>query len=197
MDGNNGNYGNYGQPYQNGGQPWQNVPQQQYNNGGWNNNNWNGYNGGMMPQQKLPVKDIFCNFLLVIFVLQVVVAGVMINEMFSAMGHAGEKASGYMPLIYSEAYQVCSIISLLLSIAMIVFLVLDIVGINKAGYKITGLVLFAIFLHPGYYLWRAYILGRKKAVPIIYTVAYSVCLVVYMIYFIVKMVQMIAVMAGM
>ena len=52
---------------------------------------------------------------------------------------------------------------------------------NKAGYKITGLVLFAIFLNPGYYIWRAYVLGRKKTVPIIYTVVYALLMLINII----------------
>ena len=39
----------------------------------------------------------------------------------------------------------------------------------------VSMILFAILFNLGYYLWRAYILGRKKTIPIIYTVCY-VCL---------------------
>ena len=33
--------------------------------------------------------------------------------------------------------------------------------------------LFAIFLKPGYYVWRAHLLKRKMAFPIVYTVLYA------------------------
>ena len=90
----------------------------------------------------------------------------------------------------------CSVIAFALSIAMIVFLVLDIVKINKAGYKITGLILFAIFLRPGYYIWRAYILGRKKTFPIIYTVIYSLLVAGSVIYSVVGIFRMVFDMAA-
>lgn len=55
--------------------------------------------------------------------------------------------------------------------AIIVCLVLDIVKLRKAGKKITGAILFAIFLRPAYFIWRAHLLGQKKLLPIIYAVA--------------------------
>ena len=109
------------------------------------------------------MKDVFCNLLLVIFILQIVVSLVMLNDILSVMQFSGYYNGAYPELLYSGGYVACSVIAFALSIAMIVFLVLDIVKINKAGYKITGLILFAIFLRPGYYIWRAYILGRKKS----------------------------------
>lgn len=54
--------------------------------------------------------------------------------------------------------------------AIIVCLVLDIIKLRKAGKKITGAILFAIFLRPAYFIWRAHLLGQKKVLPIIYAV---------------------------
>ena len=61
-------------------------------------------------------------------------------------------------------------------------LILDIIKISNQKYKITGLVLFAIFLRPGYYIWRAHVLKRKMTFPIIYTIAYSGVTVAYFFY---------------
>ena len=49
-------------------------------------------------------------------------------------------------------------------------MVLDIVQLHKAGKKITGAILFAIFLRPAYFIWRAHLLGEKKTLPIVYAV---------------------------
>ena len=112
------------------------------------------------------------------------------------MQFSGYYNGAYPELLYSGGYVACSVIAFALSIAMIVFLVLDIVKINKAGYKITGLILFAIFLRPGYYIWRAYILGRKKTFPIIYTVIYSLLVAGSVIYSVVGIFRMVFDMAA-
>ena len=65
------------------------------------------------------------------------------------------------------------------------------VGKVKQHYKITGLILFAIFLNPGYYIWRAHILHRKKTVPVIYTVLYSLLVLGSMVYTFMETFQMI------
>ena len=186
-----GKYTTGGQPYPGGDPQWNNGQwqgQQQYWQGG--NPQW------QAPQPKSQVKDVFCNLLLVIFILQIVVSLVMLNDILSVMQFSGYYNGAYPELLYSGGYVACSVIAFALSIAMIVFLVLDIVKINKAGYKITGLILFAIFLRPGYYIWRAYILGRKKTFPIIYTVIYSLLVAGSVIYSVVGIFRMVFDMAA-
>ena len=139
-----GNYTNGGQPYPGGDPQWDNK---QWNNGQWQGQQqyWQGGNPQWQaPQPKSQVKDVFCNLLLVIFILQIVVSLVMLNDILSVMQFSGYYNGAYPELLYSGGYVACSVIAFALSIAMIVFLVLDIVKINKAGYKITGLILFAI-----------------------------------------------------
>lgn len=191
-----GNYTNGGQPYPGGDPQWDNK---QWNNGQWQGQQqyWQGGNPQWQaPQPKSQVKDVFCNLLLVIFILQIVVSLVMLNDILSVMQFSGYYNGAYPELLYSGGYVACSVIAFALSIAMIVFLVLDIVKINKAGYKITGLILFAIFLRPGYYIWRAYILGRKKTFPIIYTVSYSLLVAGSVIYSVVGIFRMVFDMAA-
>ena len=75
-----GNYTNGGQPYPGGDPQWNNGQwqgQQQYWQGG--NPQW------QAPQPKSQVKDVFCNLLLVIFILQIVVSLVMLNDILSVM----------------------------------------------------------------------------------------------------------------
>ena len=64
-----GNYTNGGQPYPGGDPQWDNKQ--------WNNGQW------QAPQPKSQVKDVFCNLLLVIFILQIVVSLVMLNDILS------------------------------------------------------------------------------------------------------------------
>lgn len=122
-----------------------------------------------------PVKDIFCNILLVIMPLRMIISIILTIMAFSAIdGYDSILSGSYLTEIASGPYSILSMLSNLLMILYIVFVVLDVVAVNKGNYKILGLIMFAIFLNPGYYIWRAHILGRKKTIPTIYTVVYSI-----------------------
>ncbi len=173
----------YGQQYGNG----QNPYGQQYGNGqnpyGWQNPYYG--SSPYVPQHQPlhgPVTDVFCNILLVLMPLHIIMGFFLTYETVSRVryqyifgGHHADVFSGsgsLMPVLLGYG----------LSIAYIVFVILDIVKVHQQHYKIAGLILFAIFLMPGYYIWRAYILGRKKTFPIIYTVVYSLLLLAYIIF---------------
>lgn len=160
----------YGQPNQPYGQPNQpyGQPNQSYMN-----------NGYMQPPHG-EVKDLFCIALLIVMPLRMIVAiitNVMTVTSMNDISYSSVMDGSYMNVLTavtaSPGYTMLTILSNVLLIAYIIFIILDIVGIHKANYKITGLVLFGIFLNYGYYIWRAYILGRKKTGPVIYTVCYS------------------------
>ncbi len=165
------NYGNQ-QPY--GGQSGYNNPPVYYNNGGF-----------VRPEQQHgTVTDVFCYILLVIMPLRQILSMVTTSSMFGSIDFSYESIMNgtYMYGLFNNSYMLLTILSYLLMAAFIVFVVLDIVKIYKQHYKITGLILFAIFLNPGYYIWRAYILHRKKTVPVIYTVLYSLLVLGSMAY---------------
>lgn len=126
-----------------------------------------------------PVKDIFCYFVLVLLPLRNILGFFSVNMMFDHMTYHSMMSRGYMVRVLEGPYQLLSLLSTALMIAYVIFVAFDISQIYKQNYKITGLILFAIFLTPGYYIWRAYILGRKKTVPIIYTIFISLMLFVY------------------
>jgi hypothetical protein len=136
------------------------------------------YMNGYGYQQQTPVKDIFCNILIVLMPLRMILA-IVINVMaFSAMGDYTSVVNGsYMNELLNGPYMLLSNISNLLTVAYIILVILDIMNVHKGNYKITGLILFAIFLNPGYYIWRAHVLKRDKKFPIIYTVIYSLIMV--------------------
>lgn len=138
-------------------------------------------NNGYYEPQYGEVKDTFCNILLVVMVLRVILTMVMNIMTYTAMPQVSYESfldGSYiqqMTIVTARpSYNVLSVLCNCLFIAFIVFIVLDIAAVRKANYKTMGLVLFAIFLTPGYYIWRAYILKRPKTVPVVYTVLYSV-----------------------
>lgn len=186
-----GNQGQYQNPY--------GAPNQPYGNqNGYQNNYQNNYQNFYQNQPVHgKVSDIFCNVLLVVMPLAAFVSMLATNMVFKIMD--GMSYDDFYSSYYSEVmrlaetpgYTMLSLLSNLLTILYIVFVVIDIVKIHKENYKITGLILFAIFLRPGYYIWRAHILGRDKKLPIIYTVAFSVLLLGEFIWIFARMYQII------
>ncbi len=174
----------YGQPNYGAGQQ---NPYEQPNYSGQNPYGYQQYGnwqGNLNPQmQQTPVTDVFCNILLGIFVVRLIISFVLVYQAYGVIDdYYSVLSRSYLLELNGTGYQVLSAFSNLLTIAMIVFVVLDIVKVSKAHYKITGLILFALLLNPGYYLWRAHILGRKKTFPIVYTVIYGGGMLAYFCY---------------
>ena len=121
-------------------------------------------------------------FCAIFFMAQIIINFVVFGATWNAM--AGEGIDAYLDgsVSLGSPVQMLSMFSNLLFVAMLVLLILDIVKISNQKYKITGLVLFAIFLRPGYYVWRAHVLKRKMTFPIIYTIVYSGVTVAYFFY---------------
>ena len=164
----------YGQqPYGQPNQPYRQQPYGQPNQPYGQPNQPYGQSYGQQPYgqpQYGQVRDIFCNILLVLLPLRLI-----LSMVYTTISFSGIDNNGMMDFSANGAVGVLAILSNLLFIGYIIFVIFDIIEVNKAKYKITGLILFAILFNLGYYLWRAYILGRKKTIPIIYTVCY-VCL---------------------
>lgn len=182
--GNQGSYGNqqmYGNQGSYGNQQYNNPPIY-YNNGGF---------GTPQPMHG-PVPDVFCYILLALMPLRQILGIISSASVFNSVdfSYSSIMNDTYMAGVYTPGYMVMTVLNYALTIAFIVLIVLDIVKIYKQHYKITGLVLFAIFLTPGYYIWRAYILGRKKTFPVIYTVCYSLLVVGSMIYAVYQVMDM-------
>lgn len=181
--GNPGNYGNqqsglgFNQPgYGPGGytnQPYGGIYGPGYGNPYTARNSPYGY-GGEQPWHG-PVKDLYCYIVLAVMVLRMLVLTATSWIMFGVIDDYYSLINGsYVYRLQGNTlYTALANISSLLFFSYIVFVVMDIVAVNRANYKITGLILFAIFFTPGYYLWRTHILGRKKTPAIIYTVCYS------------------------
>lgn len=166
----------YGQPNQQYGSNPYNQPYQQYQQPYWSQ--------GAAQQSHGTIKNIFCYIILALTFLGTITSYFSLKlevDGLSAMTSEDLYGNVYGLLddVYaSPGYSIVSVCANLLMVATIIFIVLDIVKIQKANYKITGLILFAIFLRPAYWIWRAHIVGEKKTLPIIYAI------VVYVIQFI-------------
>lgn len=145
-------YGNYGQPNQ----PYANPPY-----------------GRPAEKQKEPVSSVFAYILMALVAVSVIIGIFNYLAVFDVMKKVPsfDYATIFRILQNDPGYTGLALISQCVTIVTIIFLVLDIVKIYRANYKVTGLILFAIFLRPAYFIWRAYLLGKKKAFPIVFTVA--------------------------
>ena len=172
----------YEQPY--GSNPY-NQPNQQYGGSQYQQPYGNGqyqpygqaYGNAQYQKPHGPVSNIY-NYILMVLVGLTIVINLISSKMI--FGIVGSMASADYNKMYSEMlailennpmYTVLEILSQLIMIATIILFVLDIIKIYRENYKITGLILFAIFLRPAYFIWRAHILGQKKVIPVIYTIA--------------------------
>lgn len=186
-------YNNYQQPYQNqqgyGGyqQPYQN--QQGY--GGYQQpyQNQQGYGGYQQPYWNQPpvlqrpaVTDTFLYILMALTPLSFLVAFLIVKDVFAVMDYESIMNGTYTQLVLSTQNTALSGLSSLLSIAIIVFSILDIVQVNKQNYPILGLILFTIFCKPGYFLWRAHVLQRPKTQAVLYTVFLVAIYVAYFVW---------------
>lgn len=137
-----------------------------------------------------PKAEVKNNFAYILMAL--VAASAVVNYMVSMMTMEEFNQLGVMDinaviefLLSSSKFTILSYIADLIFWVSVVFFSLDIMAIYKAGKKITGAILFAIFLRPAYFIWRAYLLGQKKVIPIIYIVCYyAFCLIEYITIFV-------------
>ena len=138
-------------------------------------------------REKSEVKKVFARVLMVVILLTQVV-GIVVNMIASraySMGDTVEEIIDATLMIAQEPTMVIlSVITDVLFWMTVAFMILDIVQLRNAGKKITGAILFAIFLRPAYFIWRAHLLGEKKVIPIIYAVVtYIISIVQYAVVF--------------
>lgn len=129
-------------------------------------------------EPKPPLRKTYAIVLMALIAVSGIIAfisNVMAAEAY-AMGDTLEEVIDAILVIASQpVYQILTTISDTVFFAMVGFFILDISQMKKAGKKTTGAILFAIFLRPAYFIWRAHLLGEKKTVPVIYaTVIYLI-----------------------
>lgn len=169
-------YGSYNQPY--GQNPYAN-PQAAYNRA---------------EPVREPVTNIFYYMLMAFTaastIISIIAAKGLINNMFSSIdldAMAGtDFASIYSSMMYSfstmPGYSAYAAFNSLLRFAILTVSIVDIVLVHKKGYPILGLILFTILCKPGYFIWRAYVLKQKKAIPVLFTVGYVLLYIGYFIW---------------
>jgi len=164
----------YSQPYQHNGYYGANNPNYGYHNP---NNQGYGYyspNTTYHPYQQAyaqhgPVKDIYNWILMVLYPISFIVSVIMVQQTFKTVDLESLMTGNYLAITSTGWYSTLSGISSILSLAMTVFAILDIVQLYKQNYPILGCILFTILFKPGYFLWRTHILQRKKTTTVLYT----------------------------
>lgn len=137
-------------------------------------------------EPKVEVKNLFAYILMVLVACSAIVnyvASMMTMDAFNQIQSVDINAVLDV-LMTSSGFTILSYVGDMLFWVSVVFFVLDIMALYKAGKKIVGAILFAIFLRPAYFIWRAHLLGRKKVAAVIYTVCYyAFCLIEYITIF--------------
>lgn len=126
-------------------------------------------------ESKPAVRKTYAIVLMVLIAISGIIAfvsNVMAAEAY-AMGDTLEEVMDAILVIASQPiYRMLTTISDTVFFAMVGFFIMDISQIRKAGKQTKGAILFAIFLRPAYFIWRAHLLGEKKTIPIIYMVIF-------------------------
>lgn len=132
-------------------------------------------------EEKVEAKTVYAYVLMVVVVIGQIVnfmASMMMSRAYE-MGESLEAVFDAMMLIAQEpALLILSVISELLLWITVLFVVLDIIQLRKAGKKIGAAIAFAFFLRPAYFIWRAHLLGQKKLGAVIYAIVVYVFILV-------------------
>ena len=194
---NNGQYYGQNNGYNNGQYYGQNAG---YNNGqyyGQNNGQYYGpYYGPFAQPVREPVSNVFYYILMALTavsgVATVSVTISMIRSLVDSSLLSGidlDAVTNSYAFIYnylldvfsnSQTYLIYSRLNSALKFALLMITITDIVLVRRKGYPIFGMILFAIFCRPGYFLWRAHTVNQKKLVPALFTCFY---LLLYAYYF--------------
>jgi len=137
-------------------------------------------------EPKVQVKNTFAYILMVLVALSAIVncvVSMMTMDVFVQL-ETIDVMEVVDALMESDMFAMLSSVGDLIFWPTIAFFVLDIITLSKANHKVVGAVLFAIFLRPAYFIWRAHLLGQKKLGSILYTVGYyAFCVIEYIMLF--------------
>ena len=177
------------QPQQNNYQYWEGPqnPYQQNGNPQSNERPYQQYQNQQQYQQYTPYQEVLpevknwpAYVAMVLVVISTAISfavNIFLSQAYSMGNSLEEVIDATLALSEHPTALVLSTISDVVFVATVAFLVFDIMQLHRAGKKIGGAIAFAILLRPVYFIWRAHLLGQKKAMPIIYAV------LVYMITF--------------
>ena len=166
-------------PQQNGYQYWEGGanPYQQ-NQNTYNQSSYQQYNTYSTYQEPVAeVKNIYAYILMALVAVSGIISAIvnmLLSEAFTVGNTLEEVVDEIFVVAAQPGVSTLSSIGNLLSWITIGLLIFDIMQLRKAGKKITGAILFAIFLRPAYVIWRAHLLGQKKMGAIIFTVVFYI-----------------------
>lgn len=130
-------------------------------------------------EPRTEVKQVVAYILMALVAVSAVV-GLVYNGLLSRVYSMGDTLEEIVDVTVAVSQEpvmmILSTVTDILFWAIVVCIVFDIFQLRKAGKNITGAILFAIFLRPAYFIWRAHLLAQKKLVPIIYAIAVYVIL---------------------
>ncbi len=135
--------------------------------------------------EKPALKNIYVPFLMILIAVSCIVAfisNVMAAEAYE-IGNTLEEVMDAILMIASQPkYQMLTTISDCAFFITVGLLILDISQVKKAGKSTKGMILFAIFFRPAYFIWRAHLLGERKTGPVLYAVGvYAITIVEFWI----------------
>ena len=137
-------------------------------------------------EQKVEVKNLYAYILMGLVAASAIVNYVVSMMTMEAFGQAQSIDINVVLdiLVASTEFTILSYVGDMIFWVSVVFFVLDIMAIQKSGKKIFGAILFAIFLRPAYFIWRAHLLEEKKVIPISYAVVtYIISIAQYAVIF--------------
>lgn len=148
-----------------------NRQQNEYRQNGYQEHAYGAYTSYEEPRKE--VKHIFAKVSMWLVLVSVIISTILVimsSKGYAFAGNMEELYAVIQQVVMTPGYMVLTYVSNALFWLTVVFLVLDIVQLYKAGYKIVGAILFAVFLRPAYFIWRAHLLKQKKTVPIVFAV---------------------------
>lgn len=160
--------GAYGQDMNNQSRPWENQAYTPYT------------------ETKREVKPVLARVLMVLMAVSAIInciVSMMTIDLFAEL-QTIDPMVVIDVLVESNEFALLSTIGDFIFWVTIVVFVFDIMALRRAEYKTVGAILFAIFLRPAYFIWRAHLLGEKKLAGIIYAACYyGFCMIEYVIIF--------------
>ena len=158
----------YGQDVNNQSRPWENQAYTPYT------------------ETKREVKPVLARVLMVLMAVSAIInciVSMMTIDLFAEL-QTIDPMVVIDVLVESNEFALLSTIGDFIFWVTVVVFVFDIMALRRAEYKTVGAILFAIFLRPAYFIWRAHLLGEKKLAGIIYAICYyGFCIIEYVIIF--------------
>ena len=136
------------------------------------------------------VKNAFLYIFMVLVPLKMLATYISAGSMMLAIDASHFLDNTFMEAAMALPSTPLDSVILWLRLLTFLFLILDVRELNKSGYPITGALLFGLFFRIGYFIWRAHLIGAKKAPAVVYTVFLCLMFVGYSLWAMAGMTRM-------